>query len=50
MKKTVWQNATYTTFYRKSMTEEVSSLCPEPVVGFIFSRKWFKLGDYRLLK
>ena len=50
MKKTVWQNATCTAFYRKNMTEEVTSLSPEPVTGFIFSRKWFCLSDYHLLK
>lgn len=50
MKKTVWQNATCTAFYRKNMTEEVTSLSPEPVTGFIFSRKWFHLRDYHILK
>jgi cation diffusion facilitator CzcD-associated flavoprotein CzcO len=50
MQKTVWQNAACTAFYRKNMTEEVTSLSPEPVTGFILSRKWFRLGDYRLLK
>jgi cation diffusion facilitator CzcD-associated flavoprotein CzcO len=50
MKKTVWQNATCTAFYRKNMTEEVTSLSPEPVTGFIFSRKWFNSSDYHLLK
>jgi len=50
MQKTVWQNATCTAFYRKNMTEEVTSLSPEPVTGFIFSRKWFRLSDYNLLK
>ena len=50
MQKTVWQNATCTAFYRKNMTEEVTSLSPEPATGFIFSRKWFRLGDYHLLK
>jgi cation diffusion facilitator CzcD-associated flavoprotein CzcO len=50
MQKTVWQNATCTAFYRKNMSEEVTSLSPEPVTGFILSRKWFRLGDYRLLK
>lgn len=49
MQKTVWQNATCTAFYRKNMTEEVTSLSPEPASGFILSRKWFRLGDYRLL-
>jgi len=50
MKKTVWQNATCTAFYRKNMSEEVTSLSPEPVTAFIFSRKWFNLSDYHLLK
>jgi cation diffusion facilitator CzcD-associated flavoprotein CzcO len=50
MQKTVWQNATCTAFYRKNMTEEVTSLSPEPVTRFIFSRKWFRLSDYNLLK
>lgn len=50
MKKTVWQNATCSAFYRKNMTEEVTSLSPEPVTGFIFSRKWFNLSDYNLMK
>ena len=50
MQKTVWQNATCTAFYRKNMTEEVTSLSPEPATGFILSRKWFCLSDYRLLK
>jgi len=49
LQKTVWQNATCTAFYRKNMTEEVTSLSPEPVTGFIFSRKWFRLRDYNLL-
>ena len=50
MQKTVWQNASCTAFYRKNMTEEVTSLSPEPATGFIFSRKWFRLSDYHLLK
>ena len=50
MQKTVWQNATCTAFYRKNMREEVTSLSPEPATGFIFSRKWFRLSDYHLLK
>ena len=49
MQKMVWQNASCSAFYRKNMTEEVTSLCPEPVTGFILSRKWFRLSDYRLL-
>ena len=50
MQKTVWQNATCTAFYRKNMTGEVTSLSPESVSGFILSRKWFRLSDYRVLK
>lgn len=50
LRKTVWQNADCTSFYRKNMKEEVTSLSPEPVSGFILSRKWFRLDDYRLLK
>lgn len=50
MQRTVWQNASCTAFYRKNMSEEVTSLSPEPVTGFILSRKWFRLGDYRLLR
>ena len=50
MRKTVWQNATCSAFYRKNMTEEVTSLSPEPATGFILSRKWFRLSDYLLLK
>ena len=49
MQKTVWQSATCTAFYRKNMTDEVTSLSPEPVTGFILSRWWFRLSDYRLL-
>lgn len=50
MQKTVWQNASCTAFYRKNMTGEVTSLSPEPVTRFILSRKWFRLGDFTLLK
>ena len=50
MKNTVWQNAACTAFYRKNMIDEVTSLSPEPVTGFILSRKWFNLSDYELIK
>jgi len=50
MQKTVWQDGSCKAFYRKNMTGEVTSLSPEPVVTFIFSRKWFRLSDYNLLK
>jgi hypothetical protein len=50
MKFTVWQNGGCKAFYRKNMTGEVTSLSPEPAIKFIFSRKWFRLNDYNLLK
>lgn len=50
MQKTVWQSGNCSAFYRRNMTEEVTSLSPEPVTGFIFSRKRFHLDDYQLLK
>ncbi len=49
MSRTVWQNSNCTAFYRKNMTEEVTSLSPEPVTGFILSRKWFRMRDYNQL-
>lgn len=36
-------------FYRKDMTGIVTSLSPESMVHFIFSRKWFRLRDYSSL-
>jgi cation diffusion facilitator CzcD-associated flavoprotein CzcO len=50
MRRTVWQTANCTAFYRRNMTEEVTSLSPESVSRFILSRKWFRLSDYRLLR
>lgn len=50
MRFTVWQTANCTAFYRKNMTDEVTSLSPESVLHFIFSRKWFHLDDYELLR
>jgi cation diffusion facilitator CzcD-associated flavoprotein CzcO len=50
MKLTVWQSGECSAFYRKNMTGEVTSLSPESVVNFIFSRKWFRLSDYHLLR
>ncbi len=50
MKLTVWQNATCKSFYRKGMTGDVTSLSPESVVHFIFSRKRLRLSDYHLIK
>ncbi|MEH6358886.1 MAG: NAD(P)/FAD-dependent oxidoreductase [Pseudomonadales bacterium] len=50
LKLTVWQTDQCSAFYRKNMTGEVTSLSPESVITFIFSRKWFRLRDYHLLK
>lgn len=50
LSRTVWQTADCTAFYRRNMTAEVTSLSPEPVTGFILSRKWFRLADYRLIR
>jgi hypothetical protein len=49
LKLTVWQTDQCSAFHRKNMTGEVTSLSPESVVHFIFSRKWFRLRDYHLL-
>lgn len=50
MQLTVWQSSKCSAFYRKNMTGEVTSLSPESVIHFIFTRKWFHLNDYRLLR
>jgi cation diffusion facilitator CzcD-associated flavoprotein CzcO len=50
LKRTVWQTGGCTAFYRKNMTGDVTSLSPESVVHFIFSRLWFRLSDYQLIK
>jgi cation diffusion facilitator CzcD-associated flavoprotein CzcO len=50
LKSTVWHTAGVTAFYRKNMTGEVTSLSPESVIHFIFSRKWFRKSDYHLLR
>ena len=49
LKSTVWHTGGCTAFYRKGMTGEVTSLSPETVTGFIWSRRRFRLTDYRLL-
>jgi len=49
MDKTVWQHGSCRAFYRKNMTGDVTSLSPEPVLTFIFSRKYFRLSDYHVL-
>ena len=49
LKLTVWQSGDCPAFYRKNMTGEVTSLSPESVVHFIFSRKWFRLKDYNVV-
>ncbi len=50
MQLTVWQTGGCSAFYRKNMTDEVTSLSPESVVNFIFSRQWFHLEDHNLLR
>lgn len=50
MRSTVWQTSECTAFYRKNMTDEVTSLSPESVVNFIIARKWFRLRDYNILR
>jgi cation diffusion facilitator CzcD-associated flavoprotein CzcO len=50
LKLTVWQTGGCTAFYRKNMTGEVTSLSPESVVHFIFSRQRIRLSDYHLLQ
>jgi len=47
--KTVWQNDECTAFYRKNMTGIVTSLSPESMTHFIFSRKRFNLNDYHVI-
>ncbi len=50
LRSTVWHTGGCTAFYRKDMTGEVTGLSPESLVHFILSRKWFRLGDYQLLR
>ena len=50
MQLTVWQTGGCSAYYRKNMTDEVTSLSPESVVNFIFTRQWFHLSDHDLLK
>ncbi len=46
---TVWQNSSVPAFYRKNMTGDVTSLSPESVVHFIFSRQRLRLSDFEFL-
>jgi hypothetical protein len=50
LKSTVWQTGGCTAFYRRNMTGEVTSLSPESVVHFIFTRRRVRLGDYNLIQ
>jgi cation diffusion facilitator CzcD-associated flavoprotein CzcO len=50
LKSTVWQTGGCTAFYRKNMTGEVTSLSPESLVHFIFTRRRVRLGDYHLIR
>lgn len=49
LQRTVWQTGDCHAFYRKNMTGVVTSLSPESMVHFIFSRQRFRLSDYQLL-
>lgn len=49
MQETVWQTGGCTAFYRKNKTDEVTSLSPESLVHFIFTRQRFRLDDYEIL-
>lgn len=49
LQRTVWQTGGCSAFYRKNMTGIVTSLSPESMVYFKFSRRKFKLADYQLL-
>lgn len=50
LQSTVWQTGSCSAFYRRDMTGDVTSLSPESVVHFIFSRLWFRLSDYHQIK
>ena len=50
LKLTVWQTGGCTAFYRKDMTGEVTSLSPESLVHFIFTRQRVRLDDYHLIR
>ena len=50
LQATVWQTGGCTAFYRKDMTGDVTSLSPESVVHFIFSRQRVRLEDYHLIR
>ena len=50
LKSTVWQTGGCTAFYRKNMTGDVTSLSPESVVHFIFTRQRVRLDDYHLIR
>ena len=50
LQSTVWQTGGCTAFYRNNMTGDVTSLSPESVVHFIFTRRKVRLGDYELIQ
>jgi cation diffusion facilitator CzcD-associated flavoprotein CzcO len=49
LQKTVWQTGGCAAFYKKNMTGIVTSLSPESMVHFIFSRRRFRLSEYHWL-
>jgi cation diffusion facilitator CzcD-associated flavoprotein CzcO len=50
LQSTVWQMGGCTAFYRKDMTGDVTSLSPESLIHFIFSRQRVRLEDYHLIR
>ena len=50
LKSTVWQTGGCTAFYRKDMTGDVTSLSPESVIHFIFTRQRVRLEDFQLIR
>jgi hypothetical protein len=50
LQSTVWQTGGCTAFYRKDMTGDVTSLSPESVVHFIFTRQRVRLDDFHLIQ
>jgi len=50
LQSTVWQTGGCTAFYRKDMTGDVTSLSPESLVHFIFTRQRVRLDDYQLIQ
>lgn len=50
LESTVWQTGGCTAFYRKNMTGDVTSLSPESVVHFIYTRQRVRLDAFHLIQ